>query len=158
MCSLCTSISQEEGIDIVCHHYEEDYQSKLPILTSYFGDLMRVILTENFTDKFTDKHYVQTHGITMATKMAVAFSVIFMVHVEKQLLHASPYSHFSGWKKFIDDICSVWTLPETDIIDFANSFHTTKNFTLTNCHQNRLFSLTTEVFKGPRFIRFKHII
>ena len=119
---------------------------------------MRVILTENFTDKFTDKHYVQTHGITMATKMAVAFSVIFMVHVEEQLLNASPYSHFSGWKKFIDDIFSVWTLPETDIIDFANSFHTTKNFTLTNCHQNRLFSLTTEVFKGPRFIRFKHII
>ena len=34
-----TSISQEEGIDIVCHHYEEHYQSKLPILTSYLGDL-----------------------------------------------------------------------------------------------------------------------
>ena len=86
----------------------------------------------------------------MATKMAVAFLVIFMAHVEKQLLHASPYSHFSGWKKFIDDIFSVWTLPETEInnfIDFANSFQTTIKFTLTNCHQNRLFSLTTEVFK-----------
>ena len=87
MCSLCTSISQEEGIDIVCHHYEEHYQSKLPILTSYFEDLMRVILTENFTNKFTDKHYVQTHGITVATKMAVAFSVIFMARVEKQLYY-----------------------------------------------------------------------
>ena len=72
MCSLCPSISPEEGIDIVCHHYEEHYQSKIPILTSYFGDLIRVILTENFSDKFTDTHYVQTHGITMATKMAVA--------------------------------------------------------------------------------------
>ena len=119
---------------------------------------MPVILTENFTDKFTNKHYVQTHGITMATKMAVASSVISMAHVEKQLLHASPYSHSSRWKKFIDDIFSVCTLPETDIIDFANSFHTTINFALTNCHQNILFSLTTEVFKGPRFIRFKHII
>ena len=158
MCSLCPSISPEEGIDIVCHHYEEHYQSKIPILTSYFGDLIRVILTENFSDKFTDTHYVQTHGITMATKMAVAFLVIFMAHVEKQLLHASPYSHFSGWKKFIDDIFSVWTLPETDIIDFANSFHTTINFTLTNCQQNKLFSLTTEVFKGSRFIRFEHMI
>ena len=160
MCSLCTSISQEEGIDIVCHHYEEHYQSKLPILTSYLGDLMRVILTETKL-KFTNKHYVQTHGITMATKMAVAFSVIFMAHVEKQLLHASPYSHFSSWKKFIDDIFSVWTLPETEInnfIDFANSFYSTIKFTLTNCHQNKLFSLTTEVFKGSRFIRFKHII
>ena len=121
---------------------------------------MRVILTETKL-KFTNKHYVQTHGITMATKMAVAFSVIFMAHVEKQLLHASPYSHFSSWKKFIDDIFSVWTLPETEInnfIDFANSFYSTIKFTLTNCHQNKLFSLTTEVFKGSRFIRFKHII
>ena len=48
---------------------------------------MRVILTENFTDKFTDKHYVQTHGITVATKMAVAFSIIFMARVEKQLYY-----------------------------------------------------------------------
>ena len=97
----------------------------------------------------------------MATKMAVAFSVTFMAHVDKQLLHASPYSYFSGWKKFIDDIFSVWTLPETEInnfIDFASSFHITIKFTLTNSHQNRLFSLTTEVFKGPRFIRFEHII
>ena len=146
---------------MVCHHYKEHYQSKLPIPTSYLRDLMRVILTENYKFKLTDKHYVQTHGITMATKMAVAFLVIFMAHVEKQLLHASPYSHFSGWKKFIDYIFSVWTLPETEInnfIDFANSFHTTIKFTLTNCHQNRLFSLTTEVFKGPTFIRSKHII
>ena len=33
------------------------------------------------------------HCIAMDTKMAVAFSIIFMPHVEKQLLHAS---HFSG--------------------------------------------------------------
>ena len=96
----------------------------------------------------------------MATKMAVAFLVTFMAHVEKQLLHASPYSYFSGWKKFIDDIFSVWTLPETKInnfIDFANSFHTTIKFTLTTCHQNRLFSLDTEVFKGPRFIQTHYL-
>ena len=45
--SLVAVVPKEEGIDIVCHHYEEHYQSKLPILTSYLGDLMRVILTEN---------------------------------------------------------------------------------------------------------------
>ena len=33
------------------------------------------------------------HCIAMGTKMAVAFSVIFMAHVEKQLPHES---HFSG--------------------------------------------------------------
>ena len=161
MCCLCPSISQEEGIDIVCHHYEEHYQSKLPILTSYLGDLMRVILTENWF-KFADKHYLQTHGITMATKIAVAFSVIFMAHVEKQLLHASPYSHFSGWKKFIDDTFSVWTLSESEInnfIDFANSSHSTIKFTLvkTDCFPwqwSQTHFKLTETFQETNFSSF----
>ena len=40
MCSLCTNIPQEEEIEIVCRHYEEHYQSNLPIPTLYiFGGL-----------------------------------------------------------------------------------------------------------------------
>ena len=67
----------------------------------------------------------------MGTKMAVAFSVIFIAHLEKQLLKASLYKPFL-WKRFIDDIFSVWTISETEInnfIDFANSFHATIKFT-----------------------------
>ena len=45
---------------------------------------MRLILAEN-SFKFNDKHYLQTVGIEMGTKMAVAFSVTFMAHIEKQL-------------------------------------------------------------------------
>ena len=56
---------------------------------------MRLILTEN-SFKFNDKHYLQTDGIEMGTKMAVAFSVIFMAHIEKQLLNASLTNHSSG--------------------------------------------------------------
>ncbi len=82
VCSLYTNIPQEEGISFVCQYYEEHYQSKPPILTSFLGDLMRLILKEN-SFKFNDKHYLQTHGIVMGTKMAVAFAVIFMAHIEK---------------------------------------------------------------------------
>ena len=67
----------------------------------------------------------------MGTKMAVAFSVIFIAHLEKQLLKASLYKPFL-WKRFIDDIFSVWTISETEInnfIDLANSFHATIKFT-----------------------------
>ena len=40
MCSLCTNMAQEDEIEIVCRHYEEHYQSNLPIPTSYiFGGL-----------------------------------------------------------------------------------------------------------------------
>ena len=76
----------------------------------------------------------------MGTKIAVAFTVIFMAHIEKQLLAAQ--THFS-----------VWTLPEKEIsnfVDFANSFHATIKFTH-KMSSEKIVSLDTEVFKGPRF-------
>ena len=119
---------------------------------------MQLILTEN-SFKFTDKHYLQTHGVVMGSKMAVAFSVIFVAHVEKQLINASPCKPFD-WKRFIYDMFSVWTLPETDInnfIDFAaNSFHATIKFSLEPSSKNsKIVFLDTKVFKGPRFIQSK---
>ena len=112
---------------------------------------MRLILKEN-SFKFHDKHYLQTHGIAMGTKMAVAFAIIFMAHIEKQLLLASPHKPIL-WKRFIDDIFSVWTLPERDIndfVDFANLFHATIKFSHELSSEKIVF-LDTEVFKGPRF-------
>ena len=66
VCLLYTNIPQEEGIEIVCHFYEEHYhQSILPIPTQFLGDLiMRLILTEN-SFKFNDKHYLQADGLEM---------------------------------------------------------------------------------------------
>ena len=68
VCLLYTNIPQEEGIEIVCHFYEEHYhQSILPIPTQFLGDLiMQLILTEN-SFKFNDKHYLQADGIEMGT-------------------------------------------------------------------------------------------
>ena len=111
---------------------------------------MRLILTEN-SFKFNDKHYLQTYGIEMGTKMAVAFSVIFMAHIEKKLLNESPYKPFLC-KRFIDNIFSVWTILETEInknfIDFANSFQANIKFTHEMSSKHIVF-LDTEVFKGP---------
>ena len=61
----------------------------------------------------------------MGTKLTVAFAVIFMAHIEKQLLAISPHKPIIS-KRFIVDIFSVWTLPEAEInnfIEFPNSFH-----------------------------------
>ena len=118
---------------------------------------MRLILKEN-SFKFKDKNFLQTHGIAMGTKMAVAFAVIFMAHIEKQLLAASPQKPIL-WKRFIDDmyIFSVWTLPEKEIsnfVDFANSFHATITFTHEMSSEKIVF-LDTEVSKGPRFAHNK---
>ena len=61
----------------------------------------------------------------MGTKMAVDFAVTFMAHIEKQLLATSPHKPLI-WKRFIDDIFSVWTLPKAEInnfVEFTNTFH-----------------------------------
>ena len=84
--------------------------------------------------------------------MAVALAVIFMAHIEKQLLAISPHK-----KRFIDDIFSVWTFPEAEInnfIEFANLFHTKIKFTHEISSEKIVF-LDTELFKGPRFITDK---
>ena len=112
---------------------------------------MRLILKEN-SFQFSGKHYLQRHGIAMGTKMAVAFAVIFMAHIERQLLAASPFKP-TLWKRFIDDIFSVWTISEqeiNDFVSFANNFHPTIKFTC-EMSSERIFFLDTEVFKGPRF-------
>ena len=92
----------------------------------------------------------------MGTKMAVAFAVIFMAHIEKQLLAISPHKPLI-WKRFIDDIFSVWTLPEAEInnfVQFAISFLTTFKFTR-EMSSGKIVFLDTEGFKGPRFITYK---
>ena len=74
--SLYTNIPQEEGIDVVCSHYEDHYEQKFPIRTSDLPELMRLILEEN-SFKFNEKHFVQTHGIAMENKMAWSLSPLF---------------------------------------------------------------------------------
>ena len=63
---------------------------------------MRFILEES-SSKFNEKHFVQTEDIAMETKMAVAFSVIFMTDLEKRLLATSPLKPFV-WKRIINDL------------------------------------------------------
>ena len=149
--SLYTNIPHLEGINIVCRQYESHYESKPPIPVTYLRELMRLILEEN-SFKFIERHFLQTHGIVMGTKMAVAFSVIYMADFEERLIEASPNKPFV-WKRFIDDIFSLWDIPAEEVktfVDFANSFHPTIKFTYELSSSKALF-LDTEVFKGPHF-------
>ena len=87
----------------------------------------------------------------MGTKMAVALPVIFMAHIEKQLLALSLHKPLV-WRIFIHDM--LWTLPKAEInnlIDFANSVHTTIKFTHEMSSEKIVF-LNRE---GPRFISDK---
>ena len=51
--------------------------------------------------KFNDKHYRKAHEIAMGRKMAVAFAVIFMAHIENVM------------SKYENDIYMKWMADET---------------------------------------------
>ena len=106
--SLYTNIPQEEGIHTVCRTYETFYINKPPIPTQPLEQALRLILQQNSL-QFNGKNYLETHGTAMGTKMAVAFSDIFMNKVETDILSQSELKPLV-WKRFIDDTFSLWTI------------------------------------------------
>ena len=53
----------------------------------------------------------------MGTKMAVAFANTFLAKIEKQILRQSSIKPIF-WKKFIDDVISVWDTSRNKIEEF----------------------------------------
>ena len=88
----------------------------------------------------------------MGTKMAVAFANIFMSKVESEILSQSALKPLV-WKRYIDDIFSLWTIARENIIQFieqANNHHPTIKFTAEiSCTE--ITFLDTNIYKGKRF-------
>ena len=92
--------------------------------------MLCLILKEN-SFQFIGKNYLQTHGTAMGTKMAVAFANIFMAEIETRLINQSKTKPIK-WKRYIDDIFSLWDSNRQEIdlfIKQANNFHPTIKFT-----------------------------
>jgi len=88
----------------------------------------------------------------MATKMTVAFSNIFMSKVETEILSQSAFQPLV-WKRYIDDIFSLWTINRDGISHFigqANNHHPTIKFTAEVSETESTF-LDTYISKGERF-------
>ena len=73
--SLYTNIPQTDGIDVICRHYKDHYEHNLPIPTNDLRELLLLILEEN-SFKFNERHFIQTHGVAMGTKTAVAVALL----------------------------------------------------------------------------------
>ena len=151
--SLYTNIPQNEGIEIVCKAYENFDKNNPPtcIPTHYYvREMLRLILKEN-SFQFNGKHYLQTHGTAMGTKTAVSFANIFMAHIETTILSRTVFKP-TVWKRYIDDIFSLWDISKPDIkafieqanlfkeksiLDVKTRFQKTKTFQythFTSCH------------------------
>ena len=113
--------------------------------------MFRLILKEN-SFQFNGKHYLQTHGTAMGTKTAVSFANIFMAHIETTILSRTVFKA-TVWKRYIDDIFSLWDISKRDIeafIEQANLHHPTIKFTAQISDTETIF-LDTVVYKGTRF-------
>ena len=149
--SLYTNIPQEEGINTVCKAYNRFYNDSPPIPSHYLKEMLGLILKEN-SFQFNGVNYLQIHGTAMGTKMAVSFANIFMAEIESELLGQSRIKPLS-WKRFIDDIFSLWDTNKQEIelfIEQANNFHPTIKFTA-DISDKEITFLDTVVHKGERF-------
>ena len=149
--SLYTNIPQEEGIITVCNAYRKFYKDNPPIPTHYLREMLTLILKEN-SFQFNGKNYLQIHGTAMGAKMAVAFANIFMANIETQILSKNVIKP-TVWKRYIDDIFSLWDISKPDIEQFieqANSHHPTIKFTAEISDIETTF-LDTVIYKGERF-------
>ena len=149
--SLYTNIPQEEGITTVCRAYQAFHNNNPPIPSHYLKEMLKLILQEN-SFQFIGNNYLQTHGTAMGTKMAVAFANIFMADIETKMISQSKTKPIE-WKRFIDDIFSLWDSDKKEInlfIEQANNFHPTIKFTA-EISDNETTFLDTIIFKGERF-------
>ena len=111
--SLYTNIPQEEGITTVCRAYQAFHNNNPPIPSHYLKEMLKLILQEN-SFQFIGNNYLQTHGTAMGTKMAVAFANIFMADIETKMISQSKTKPIE-WKRFIDDIFSLWDSDKKEI-------------------------------------------
>ena len=134
-------------------HTKHSIKVALPFLLASSEKCFKLILKEN-SFQFNGKHYLQTHGTAMGTKMAVAFANIFMNAIEAELSRLSSYKPLV-WKRYIDDIFSLWNVDKKDIdsfIELANNHHPTIKFTA-EISDTEITFLDTCIHKGYRFGR-----
>ena len=90
----------------------------------------------------------------MGTKMAVAFTIIFVAKIEKGIISKSKIRPLV-WKRYIDDVFCLWDTNEDNIKEFvqwANYYHDTIKFKAEISDLETAF-LDTKVYKGERFNR-----
>ena len=90
----------------------------------------------------------------MATKMTVAFANIFMVRVETEILNQLFAKRFNWplvWKRFTDDISSLWNTTREEVAQFieqVNKHHQTIKFIKTKDSKlSRCYTPTLSLLK-----------
>ena len=86
--------------------------------------------------------------------MAVAFANLFIAEIETKKLSESKIKP-KVWKRYIDDVFSLWDVNRKDIylfIEQANTFHPTIKFTA-EISEKEITFLDRVVYKGERLLK-----
>lgn len=93
--------------------------------------LLRFALTFN-SFIFNGQHYIQDFGSAIGSKCSPAYANIFMGRLEKWILEGWKGRPPDIWKRYIDDIISIWSGTESELLkflEFMNTFHSSIKFT-----------------------------
>ena len=107
-----------------------------------------LILNKN-SFNFNGENYLQTSGTAMGTKMTIAFANIFMAKIETTVIQQSETKPNWEWRRYIDDIFSLW---DSDKMTWINLLNKLTNSTLlpSNIRERDYFPRHTVVFRGER--------
>ena len=93
--------------------------------------LLEHVLTLN-TFIFNGEYFVQEWGTSIGTKVAPVYANIFMADLEKNMLKKFKGCLPSFWRRYIDDIFTIFSGREKDLLKLLeniSSFHSTIKFT-----------------------------
>lgn len=128
---LYPNIPQNEGIAAFKKVIGDSKFRDQKLSTSFLMTLLEHVLTLN-TFIFNGEYFVQEWGTSIGTKVAPVYANIFMADLEKNMLKKFKGRLPSFWRRYIDDIFTIFRGREKDLLKFLEhicSFHPTIKFT-----------------------------
>ena len=125
---LCPSIPHDGGLEVLRKQYHKFNDKIVP--TEDIIKMADFVLKNNLFE-FDCKFYQQISGTAIGTKFAPPYACIFMDYVEMEFLKTQAIKPWL-WKRFIDDICFIWTDSDKNLNKFLkdlNEFHPNLKFT-----------------------------
>ena len=128
---LYPNIPQKDGMEAFKEAISDPKHKVEQGLINFLITLMQFVLSFNiFT--FNDLLYIQKWGTAIGTKVAPTYANIFMGLLEEKILSSWTGRPPDIWKRYIDDIITIWSGLESELFEFLtfiNTFHSTIKFT-----------------------------
>lgn len=116
---------------------------------SYFLMLLLQCVLQFNVFVFNGLHYLQEWGTAIGTRVAPTYANIFMGYLEEKLLREWKGTAVEMWRRYIDDVITIWKGSEEELIEFLtfiNMYHSTIKFTAE--YRTRVHRVTVKWIEG----------